>query len=279
MPNKNLAALLATLTAQLHTANPEEEQALERLQTGIAEALLRQDPSGVTSQEFLFEKSDLFMSANLGGRLEKIDKIVASVQSAIQAEHQQEMQVFVRTVPIRTTQIAGSVTNAAAGSRVATVGPIRDRITGRPIWFDFVKVKKLIPLYVQGQAEPAILFNAEFSVRRFTQLTGQKPEITRNFKIIPDTVWILARLFDPAAPTGHYAGLRVKGGSLTLSQNPQITGDKLTIAAGVTATCNLELEQSNAFASDPSSPYGIDARNAQHQLPKTFEFSFQNNTK
>ena len=279
MPNKDLAALLATLTGQLHTANPEEEQALERLQTGIAEALLRQDPSGITGQEFLFEKSDLFMSANLGGRLEKIDKIVERVQSAIQAEGRQEMQVFVRTVPIRTTQIAGSVTNAAAGSRVTTVGPIRDRITGRPIWFDFVKVKKLIPLYVQGQAEPAILFNAEFSVRRFTQLTGQKPEITRNFKIIPDTVWILARLFDPAATTGYYAGLRVKGGSLTLSQTPQIIGDKLTIAAGVTATCNLELEQSNAFASDPTSPYGIDARNAQHQLPKAFQFSFQNNTK
>jgi hypothetical protein len=279
MPNERLAALLATLTGQLHTANPDEEQALERLQTGIAEALLRQDPSGITNQQFLFEKSDLIMSAILGGRLEKIDEIAERVQSAIQGDDQEEMQVFVRTVPIRTTQIAGSVTHAAAGSRVTTVGPFRDRITGRPIWFDFVKVRKLIPLYVQGQAEPTMLFNAEFSVRRFMQIIGVKPEITRNFKIIPDTVWILARLFDPAAPTGYYAGLRVKGGSLTLSGSPQIIADKLTIAPGVTATCNLELEPSNAFAGDPTTPYGIDARNAQYQLPESFRFSFQNNTK
>jgi len=279
MPNERLAALLATLTGQLHTANPAEEQALERLQAGIAEALLRQDPSGITNQQFLFEKSDLIMSAILGARLEKIDEIAERAQRAIQGDFQEEMQVFVRTVPVRTTQIPGSVTNAAAGSRVTTAGPFRDRITGRPIWFDFVKVRKLIPLYVQGQAEPVMLFNTEFSVGRFMQIIGVTPEIARNFKIIPDTVWILARLFDPAAPAGYYAGLRVKGGSLTLSGIPQIIADKLTIAPSVTATCNLELEPSNNVAGDPTTPYGIDARNAQYRLPESFRFSFQNQTK
>ncbi|MEO6136909.1 MAG: hypothetical protein ABIP35_17270, partial [Ginsengibacter sp.] len=279
MQANSINAILATLTAQLHTANQDDEKILENLQTKIAEALISQDPAGISNQQFLFEKSDLMMSANRSARLQKIDTIVQNVQKSIKSEEVGDIQVFVRTIPVRTTQIAGSTTSASAGARVKTLGPFIDKHTGRPVFFDFVKVKKLIPLYIQGQAEPVILFNSEFSVGRIQILIKTKPELTKNFTIIPDSVWISAKLFDPAAPTGYYAGLRVKGGTLTLNAVPQYVGDKLTISSTTAASCVLNLEQNNTVDSDPTSPFGIDARNAQYQLPQTFAFGFQNNTK
>ena len=279
MPADNITAMVATLTGQLHTNNPDEERVLESLQTNIATALFSQNPAVISNQQFLFTTSNLFASADPGVQLEKIKKIVADVQGAAKDENQPVMQVFERTVPVRTTQIAGSVTSAAAGSRVTSFGPFTDLVTGITKWFDFIKIKELIPLYVQGQAEPAILFNAEFSVRRIKILQIPKPELTRSFTILPDTVWILARLFDPAAPAGFYAGLRVKGGTITLNGDPQFIGDKLTISATTTATCSLNLDQNNTFVTDPTSPYGIDARNAIFKLPENFLFTFQDNNK
>lgn len=279
MPADNITAMVATLTGQLHTNNPDEERALESLQTNIATALFNQNPAVISNQQFLFTTSNLFVSADPGVQLKKIKKIVTDVQGAAKDENQPVMQVFERTVPVRTTQIAGSVTSAAAGSRVTSFGPFTDFVTGITKWFDFIKIKELIPLYVQGQAEPAILFNAEFSVRRIKILQIPKPKLTRSFTILPDTVWILARLFDSAAPAGFYAGLRVKGGTITLNGDPQFIGDKLTISATTTATCSLNLDQNNTFVTDPTSPYGIDARNAIFKLPENFLFTFQNNNK
>lgn len=281
MPTKNISALLATLTAQLHTTQSDQQQTLDDLQAIIARALLTQNPAGISSQEFLFERSDLLLSANLGAELEKADRIVERVKNLQQSDDkfaEDEIRIFIRTLPVRTTQLQGSITSAAAGSRVTTRGPFININTGRPIFIDIVKVKKLIPLYVQGQAEPALLFNAEFSLGRFTQV-GNTPEITRKFKVIPETVWINARLFDPATPAGLYAGLRVKGGSINLNGDPFISGGKLTISPTTTATCNFDLEQNDAFGSDPSSPFGIDARDAQFHLPKNFQFTFQNFSK
>ena len=271
--------MLATLTGQLHTNNEEEEQALEKLQFSIARALISQDPSGISNQQFLFERSDLFMSSTRSTRLEKIDRIVENVQQSIKSSDPADLQVFVRTIPIRTTQIAGSVTAAGAGSRVTTLGPFRDKLTGRDIWFDIVKVKKLISLYVQGQAEPVILFEATFSVNKIQVVNAPKPELTKNYDITADTVWVNARQFDPSAPAGYYAGLRVKSGTLVLNALPQFIGEKLTISTTTTATCNLNLDQNNLFDADPTSPYGVDARNAQFKLPETFSFSFHHNTK
>src|SRR5436190_16375752 len=118
MPANNLTAMLATLTGQLQTNNKDEEQALENLQATIATALVNQDPASISNQQFLFEQSDLFQMANMGGRLEKIESIVAAAQDSLKDEGQQLIQVFERRVPIRTTQLAGSIPPAAAGSRV-----------------------------------------------------------------------------------------------------------------------------------------------------------------
>src|SRR5262245_54335457 len=165
MPTNKIPELLATLTSQLRATDSAQQEALAELQETLAKALLTQDPQEISRQEFLFEKSDLLMSAHPGAELEKAERLVERIRN-LQPAGDEELRIFVRTVPVRTTQLTGSVSREAAGARVTTLGSFINWITGRPIFIDVVRVRKLIPLYVQGQAEPVILFKAEFSTGR-----------------------------------------------------------------------------------------------------------------
>ncbi len=276
MEINQLTAQLATLTGYLHSSTADDERNVEKLQASIAEAILNQDPSTIKSKEFVFEKSDLFLRSNIdAGRLKKIDELAAIVSKG---EKLSDTNVFVRNVPIRSTQLTGSITSASAGARVRTIGPIFD-VHRIPRWFDFVKVKKLIALYIQGQSRPMILFDSTFRKPRF-QLPNAKPvELTKTFTVDPDTVWIHGKVFSADVPDELYCGLRVKGGNITLDVDPFMANNRLTVSNTTNISVDLKLEQNNAFDSDPSSQYGADARNAIFHLPENLKFTFKNNVK
>ena len=275
MPEKTLITLLASLTGQIQTNNTQEDKALEQVQEKLASALLQQDPGTIRNQDFIFERSDLFASTNVDKKLvDKIDKIVGRIKS--QAPGNQ--QVFVRTVPVRTTQVQGSTPAAAAGVRVTTSGPFSDS-SGQDLYFDVVRTEKLIPLYINGWAEPAIFFKASFVEPAFVLANALPVELTKKYVIVPDSVWINARVFDPAADATYFCGLRVKGGTLTLDNDPEILNGQLTVSALTTVHGELQLEQNTSFASDPTSPYGVDARQTEFKLPESFQFSFKGITK
>ncbi|MEI6652317.1 MAG: hypothetical protein WCL42_07055, partial [Chlorobiaceae bacterium] len=275
MPEKTLTTLLASLTGQIQTNNAQEEKALEQVQEKLACALLQQDPGTIRNQDFMFERSDLFASTNIEKkRLEKIDKIVERIKSRAPGNQ----QVFVRTIPVRTTQVQGSTPAAAAGVRVTTSGPFIDS-SGQDLYFDVVRTEKLIPLYINGWAEPAILFKARFVEPAFVLANALPVEITRKYVIVPDSLWINAKVFDPAADAAYFCGLRVKGGTLTLDNDPEILNGQLTVSALTTVDVELQLEQNTSFASDSTSPYGVDARQAEYKLPESFQFNFKGITK
>jgi hypothetical protein len=275
MPEKTLSTLLASLTGQIQTNSAQEEIALELVQEKIALALLQQEPSTIRNQDFIFERSDLVASATVEkSRLAKIDKVVERFKSKSPGN----LQVFVRTLPIRTTQLQGSVAEAAAGVRVSTSGPFHNS-TGHDVYFDFVRTEKLIPLYISGWAQPAILFKASFFEPRYVLANALPVELTRKYTIEPDSVWINVRVFDHAADAAFFCGLRVTGGTLTLDSDPEILGGKLTVSAVTTLHCELLLEQNTSLPTDSSSPYGVDARQAEFTLPKSFTFNIKGNTK
>ncbi|MEI6847185.1 MAG: hypothetical protein WCK32_03970 [Chlorobiaceae bacterium] len=275
MPEKTLSMLLASLTGQIQTNNTQEEKALEQVQEKLASALLQQDPETIRNQSFIFEQSDLFASSNVEKkRIEKIDAIAARCKS----QSPGNLQVFLRTLPIRTTQQQGGTPAAAAGARVTTSGPFKES-SGQELYFDVVRTEKLIPLYINGWAEPAILFKASFVEPAFILANALPVELTRTYVIVPDSVWINARVFDPAADSAYFCGLRVKGGILTLDSDPEIINGQLTVSALTTVHAALQLEQSTSFTSDPTSPYGADAREAEFTLPESFQFSFKGSTK
>jgi hypothetical protein len=81
-------------------------------------------------------------------------------------------------------------------------------------------------------------------------------------------------MFANNSPAGYYTGLTIRGGLVTLSTAPTIINGKLTVAPGTVFTVKLQLQQPAVNDADPSSPYGIDAREASLRLPETFSFHF-----
>jgi hypothetical protein len=272
MEINQLKTLLANLTGHLQSSCVEEEKKIEKLQKSVAEAVINQDPSTIRCQEFVFEKSDLSLASKIEGkRLNKISQIASLVSKR---KKPPQTNVFVRNVPVRSTQIAGSITNAAAGVRVKTNGPFTD-VYGVSHWFDFVNVVRLIALYIEGQSMPVILFNAIF--RRPTHyLANSIPvELISTFKIAPDTVWIHGKVFSTDVPDNYYCGLRVKGGTISLDTVPYLENKLLTVTNTTKITCDLKLEQNDVTYSNPLSQYGKDARTAIYQLPDSFQFSYE----
>ncbi len=276
MEINQITAQLAALTGFLHSSTADDEKDIEKLQDAIANAIVNQDPETIRSKEFVFERSDLFLTTNVeGNRLKKITELATN---AGKGEKLSNKNVFVRNVPIRSTQITGSITTASAGVRVNTIGPIFDKLK-KPVWFDFVNVKKLIAIYIQGQNMPVMLFDATFKQRKIQLINAKPVELTKTYTVDPETVWVHGKVFSTDVPDEFYCGLRVKGGTITLDTDPFMANNRLTITSATKITVDLNLEQNNAFETDPTSLYGVDARNASFDLPHKFQFTFKNNVK
>lgn len=277
MAPEQLLALLETITGHLHTTNETEEKNLQGVQEKIASSLVHQDVSTVSNQQFSIENSDLFFRQNIDKeRRGKLDEIVTKV---LQEDSTGEFKVFVRDVPIRTTQVTGSVPPWAAGATpIETVGPLTNA-GGRVVWFDFYKVEKLIALYIQGRPEPVILFNSSFRQTLVQKISNAHVELVKSFNILPGSVWINAHALAPSAPAGRYVGLKVKGGNIALDALPFLQGTQLTAAPNNHIQISLQPEQKNDADAAVDSVFGKDARNAQYSLPAVFNFTLLGNSK
>lgn len=276
MNQEQLLGILETLTGHLHTASPAEEQSLNNVQEMLARSLAEQ-PSPVSNQHFSFEGTDLLLRQNIErGRLDNLERVVSQT---LKNKEESDLRVFVRDVPIRTTQVTGSVPDWAAGSRpVHTDGPFINR-DGRRIWFDFYRVEKLVALYIQGQSNPVILFKSEFQQRLIDRLTHKKVELVKSYKVMPGSVWINAHALTTDAPNNRYAGVKVKGGTINLDAVPVYQGDNLTVTPVNNIEIALQLEQDTDDDAANTSSYGKDARNAKYHLPDTWNFSLNGSGK
>ncbi len=277
MAPEQLLALLETITGHLHTTSEAEEQSLHTVQEEIATSLVNQDVHTVSNQQFSFAGSDFFFRQNIeSGRLAKIEDIVSKT---LEKKEGNDLRIFVRDVPVRTTQVKGSTPDWAAGaSPVKTIGPLLNK-GGRKIWIDFFKVEKLIALYIQGQTAPVILFNSEFRETLAQKLLNAHVELVKSFNILPGSVWINAHALASSAPADRFIGLKVKGGSINLDALPFLQGTQLTVASNININVALQLDQKADPDAGVNSPYGKDARNAQYQLPATFNFTLHGNSK
>ena len=277
MAPAQLSALLENLTGHLTTTTEAEEISLQNLQQQLAGSLLQQDIAQVSNKQFSFNDSDLYFRQNIkDSRLSKLDEIVSQT---VQNQEISGLRVFVRDVPVRTTQVAGSVPSWAAGATpVETAGPFINR-EGRWFWFDFYRVEKLIALYIQGQTNPAILFKATFKENIIQVITHAHIEITTNYTLVPGSVWINAHMLSPAAPVDRYVGVKVKGGSIKLDVTPTLQNNLLTVAVNNNIHVSLALEQRADSGAASNSAYGIDARHASYNFPESFEFTMNGSGK
>ncbi|MBO9659427.1 MAG: hypothetical protein J7527_11435, partial [Chitinophagaceae bacterium] len=275
MKQENLHALLASIIGHLHTNFSKNENQLTQLTDLLGSTLLDEEVAEPTNQEFSFQSADAFFSQNREGKkLEKIDETVKRILSnKIEAR---DLRVFVRDTPIRTTQLPGSKPTWAAGAKVVdTVGPILNP-DGRRIWLDFYRIEKMIALYIQGQTLPSLLFKASFSSRI---IKPANPELTKQYTIVPGSIWIHGKLLTNTAPADRYCGLRVKSGTISLDAAPVLTSGKLTIAPTNNIQCKIDLEPAEVQTYTPASDHGADARKSSLSLPTHWHFTANGTTR
>lgn len=270
MNTEQLHALLGSLSGHLTTRSQQQEEELKRLRQSLSRSRLPEDPRQFKESSFTFEQADLFFAGDIPPA--SLDSLRAAEGEAASGD-EPEFKVFVREVPVRSTQLHASVPLWAGGAAVDhTVGPLTHR-DGRKLWFDFFRVEKLIALYVEGRPDPAVLFNVR--VRKFFGVDlSLLADPASSYDLPVGSIWINSRLLAADAPPGYYTGLTVEAGAVRLSVAPQLVGGKLTIKPATVVSVDLRLRQAAVADDDDESPYGLDARRASLQLPERLSLRF-----
>lgn len=270
MDTSKLQEILGSLSGHLAADTPEQEREVSRLQQMLSRSLLSEEAGELKATNFSFEGADLFDVANIPAV--RAESVRAVAEGRAESVEEPEFRVFVREVPVRSTQLRGSTPLWAAGSAIErTLGPFT-HADGRVFWFDFIRIDRLIALYVQGSAEPALLFK----VTRFRFIDGfMRPEFEQtSYNLSGASVWINSRLLAADAPANNFTGIAINGGTVTLSAPPQTVSGKLTVANSTRVSVELQPRQPAVTDTDESSPYGVDAREASLRLPERFAFRF-----
>lgn len=264
MPDKR--ALLTRLLGRLRTE--EQREQFSQLEELLSRALLPDDLQQVKKTRFSFEAADLVAPENIPAELGQM------VSRLARTEAEANYRVALREVPLRSAQLHGSNPLWASGAAPeASLGPFIS-LDGRRLWFDFFRIEKLVALYVQGIAEPALLFKLRTRFRFIGIDLPLAADVARGYHLNAGSIWINSRLLAANAPAGFFTGLTIRNGNIELSAAPQIIDGRLTIAPSTIARVELQLAQQPVTDADPSSDYGKDARAAEVRLPREFAFHF-----
>ncbi len=262
---EELFNLLTYFTGHLKIASPRDERAVQALREELSHALSPEALATAKNRYFSVDSSDLyFIDTVAPAERARLAQLAGRITSR---PAEPELRVFVRDVPIRTTQMSGSIPLWAGGAAVEkTLGPFASK-DGRQLWFDFFKITRLVALYFAGRQHPALLFNVSIAKGIISPDLPAVADPLTSYQLVPDSIWINAALLAANAPVDQYVGLKIRGGTVKLSAPPQLVGGKLTLAATTRADVAIDLDPASTVDSDPASAYGIDARNASMHLP------------
>lgn len=251
-----------------HLAVEERREEFTQLQDLLSRSAFPEETRDLAGGSFSFEGSDLFSA-------ERVARVQSeAIESLAQTSADPEYRLFVRQVPVRSTQLHGSNPSWASGAAPErSLGPFVNR-DGRRFWFDFFRIEKLVALYVQGIPEPALLFKIRTGFQFIDIDLPLAAEVTSRYRLHAGSIWINSRLLASNAPIGFFTGLTIRSGEIALSAAPQVTDGRLTITPNTTVRVQLQLQQPAVNNADATSAYGKDARIAKVGLPQEFAFHF-----
>ncbi|WP_273566080.1 hypothetical protein [Maribacter halichondriae] len=276
METKQLNATLRSLLGHLVLDTPEDQKNLNRLGKSLSQSSLESACHSPIKTEFNFEKSDLFFENKIDSARKKIIADVS--KNRIKKNNKTQYKVFRREAPIREHLLHNSIADWAVGAKVDhSIGPFKNK-DGRQFWYDFFTIEKLIKLYMQGEAEPVLLFRVKQGKRLSTTSdSALRINPSKTYTLGKGSIWIRSKFLAPNAPVGGYTGLTINGGKLTLSIIPKTIGGKLTVSGNTKITVDLKLDQPEVTDADPTSPHGKDAREMVLRLPDALKFHFSGN--
>jgi len=171
--------------------------------------------------------------------------------------------IFRRETAFRSNLLGSSVPEWATGmAPSASYGPFLDE-HGVHVWFDLFEPTRLISVYLAGGATPVLRLPI------WGTISGRQ-----SYRVEAGSIWIASNLIARVPELqGYYTGLKIRGGTLDLSQTATVSGEDIVVPAGATASLHLDLDQPAA----PPAPQdaGFDAADAVVKLPKRFDLTFQ----
>ncbi|MBW3469957.1 hypothetical protein [Arthrospiribacter ruber] len=269
---QQIQEVLSSLFGQLQTFTKKQREDWEAALPTTISALSRQDVSQIRNQSFVIDRLDLFQKNQIDEQ--KIDSVIQAVREVSSREVTTDTRVFLREVPVRSTQVPNSVPEWAAGSRPeVTYGPL-PHIDGRQIFVDVYRVEKMVTLYQQGNNQPVLLFTGTWRSNRLAMLGNSLADMAREeYSLVEGSVWIRADLMGNGIPAQRYIGLAVKDGLVKLSAKPTVVNNRLVISNSSKVTVSLGL-QSNESSIQGNGELGQDARDLVLGLPDKFDFEF-----
>lgn len=254
----DLQARLATLSGGLEAITGDQDQGLAELEKLLLVSHV-DDPAAALPRELSIDRALRAMPAFLADERElRLSQLVEGLPE----DATPEFRVFRRETPMAAPMLGLAAPMWGRGAQAAkTLGPFQ-ALDGRQFWFDFFPIIRMIPLYFNGDTQPAMLF---FERDRLSFLS----RLTHEHTLVKSSVWVRANLLAAGAPAGGYVGLQIEGGKLHFSVDPVAAGGRLTMPTG--STCRATLRVSPAAAA-PVAPgqAGKDASVAAMSTPENF---------
>ena len=250
----DVVGLLARLTGSLRAARGTRPEALERARRVLASAPLEGDSAALLRAH----AGELSPAASAA-----LQRIAAEASAS---ERDEALHVRGRRWPPAPESFdAPAQLLADHGQVVESLGPFETDDFDL-IWFDLFYDVDFASVVDAGTGASLILIP-----RTSVSLLIGSTEIS-HAALGPGTVWLRANALHPSAPTNGYAGLRIREGSLRLSQPAQVVGGALRATPGTVVTLQLSLVSA---PSPPASPHGGDARDLRVDTPAAATFIFQ----
>lgn len=248
---------LQSLTRDLKAAPGTKSDELRLLRRSLLEQLAINPDLAISGsrirQEFTQPAGPAEPTSDFSGLLDQL-----TAQSVTQPQTVTPL-VFRRETAFNSNLLGNSVPSWASGlAPTRTHGPFLDE-RGLQIWFDFFFPTRAVQVFQQGGTTPILLLPIR------GPLAG-----SQSFNVEAGSAWIASSLIAKTpALAGYYTGLKVRGGTLDLSQSAAINAGHIVIPALAALKLHLELDQ-NAAPATPANA-GFDAADATVSMPQTFE--------
>jgi hypothetical protein len=250
----DIVGRLARLTGSLRTARGTHPEALERARRVLASAPLE----GHSAALLRARASELSPAASAA-----VERIAAQVSPS---ERDEALHIRARSWPPPPESLDAPAQLLADHGRLAeSLGPFETDDFDL-IWFELFYDADLTSIVDAGTGVSLILIP-----RTSVSLVVGSTEVSQA-PLGSGTVWLRAQALHPSAPANGYAGLRIREGSLRLSQPAQIVDGALRATPGTVVTLRLSLVSASSL---PPSPHGGDARDLRIETPATATFIFQ----
>ncbi|MFC5623148.1 hypothetical protein [Algoriphagus winogradskyi] len=269
-----IQSLLTEVFSQLEANDSKEKKSITEGIPILAKALQHQSLTDIQAEKLTVQTADFFFQ----DRLTKPDKIkieeISKEVSGLKVTAQPETKVFVREVPVRTSQVKKSVPAWAVGAKVdKTIGPIT-RVDGLQVFVDVYNVEKLIALRQQGSNKPLIFFKAKFTKPRVQTINSPAMEVSENYTLVAGSVWVKAKMFASNAPEDRYFGLKILAGTISLTAKPVLNGNNLLLGMNTQVSVDLKLDSPPVKGNKSLKKYGRDAAEMSLQCPEAIKFKF-----